>query len=93
MADGKLSLNVKGKTNKSLTLLTDKLNNGQWHSVDILKKKRKLTILLNGQEKKIVKVPKATVRNEIFIGGVPSSSDYLQVTELVKKIQYKLYCV
>lgn len=89
LTKGQLGLYIKGKK-KSAVTLNGNLNDGQWHDVNISKKKRKVTILLDGEQRKTVKVPKTTVKNEIYLGGIPQHSNYLQITDLVRKIQLQI---
>lgn len=76
-------LHIKGRKKNVPINLKEKLNDGRWHNVEIFKRKRKVTIILDGDQKKIFKVPKNVVKNEIYLGGVPVNSDYLNVNDLV----------
>ncbi|KAJ8967334.1 hypothetical protein NQ317_007979 [Molorchus minor] len=62
------------------------MNDGKWHNIQINKKKRKLTIILDGDQKKPYRIPKNVVRDEVYLGGVPSDSDYLNVKDLKDKL-------
>ncbi|KAJ8920580.1 hypothetical protein NQ315_004719 [Exocentrus adspersus] len=84
LTEGKLGFFVRGRKNKSPIILKDKLNDGQWHKISITKRKRKLTIAVDQAPKKQFKIPKTTVRNEIFLGGLPRTSEYTNIEELGK---------
>lgn len=79
-------MHIKGRKKSTPIILKEKLNDGQWHNVEIFKRKRKVTIILDGEQKKIFKVPKNVVKNEIYLGGIPVNSDYLNVNDLVRLI-------
>ncbi|XP_018564888.1 laminin subunit alpha-1-like [Anoplophora glabripennis] len=87
LTEGHLGLHIKGRRKNSPIILKERLNDGQWHNVEIFKRKRKVTIILDGDQKKTFKVPKNVVRNEIYLGGIPMSSDYLNANDL----KYKLH--
>lgn len=75
---------VKGKRKDMPVSFSRKVNDGKWHKIQLNKKKRKLMVTLDASMKKSVRVPKANVRNEIYIGGVPNQSELLKSKFLVR---------
>lgn len=54
-----------------------KINDGMWHHVQVsqngVRKKRKITVTLDGKVKKTNRMPKNNIRNEVYIGGIPEN--------------------
>lgn len=75
---------VKGKRKDVPVLFNRKINDGEWHKIELNKKKRKLIITLDAITKKSVRIPKANVRNEIYIGGVPDEAEFSKFKYLVR---------
>lgn len=75
---------VKGKRKDIPVLFSRKVSDGHWHKIVLNKKKRRLIMTLDAVMKKSVKIPKANVRNEIYIGGVPDDSELLNSKHLVR---------
>lgn len=65
-------------------MFNKKVNDEKWHKVQLNKRKRKLIITLDANIKKPLRVPKASVRNEIFLGGVPQGSELSKSRQLVR---------
>lgn len=85
LKDGRIAFHVKGKRkipkNWPITF-SKKVNDGEWHSVKLVKKNgKKLQMWLDADAKKPVRIPKTAVRNELLLGNVPS--DYIVNKELV----------
>ncbi|KAJ8920571.1 hypothetical protein NQ315_004710, partial [Exocentrus adspersus] len=93
LMEGQLGLYFKGRKKMSPIILKEKLNDGRWHSLEIFKRKRKVAITLDEGQKKTVKVPKTVVRSEMFLGGVPLNSDYLNVNDLRDKLHQFRGCM
>lgn len=78
---------MKGRKKK--TLFNDAVNDGMWHTVSIStvvsnvnRKKRKLVVGLDENPKKVVNIPRNTIKGEIYLGGV--SEDFTNYIELVR---------
>ncbi|KAK4880836.1 hypothetical protein RN001_008982 [Aquatica leii] len=71
--DGKIVFKSYGKRLRSVEL-PQKIDDGNWYNVMIdangVKKKRKVTISINGYKTKPLKLPRNKVTRELYIGGV-----------------------
>lgn len=73
----------KGKRKDVPITFNKKINDGKWHKIQLIKKKRKLIMILDENLKKPVRVPKTLVKNEIYLGGVPNEADMMKSRMLV----------
>ncbi|CAG9768433.1 unnamed protein product [Ceutorhynchus assimilis] len=93
--DGKLTYHVKNKRKipkKWPLMFTKKVNDGQWHSIRIVKKNgKKLIMSLDNETKKPVRVPKIGLKEEIYFGSVPK--DYVTSKELNDRLQPFRGCI
>ncbi|XP_024867463.1 laminin subunit alpha-1 isoform X2 [Temnothorax curvispinosus] len=71
--DGQLLLVVKSKLKKEILFKTP-FNDGNWHHVVISHEERKLTLLVDSQTPRVLKVPrKISLASMMYIGGLPES--------------------
>ncbi|XP_036145001.1 laminin subunit alpha-1 isoform X3 [Monomorium pharaonis] len=71
--DGQLLLIVRSKQKKEMLFKTP-FNDGNWHHVVISHEERKLTLLVDTQAPRILKVPKRIgLASMMYIGGLPES--------------------
>ncbi|KMQ97151.1 laminin subunit alpha-1 [Lasius niger] len=82
--DGQLLLLVKSKQRKELLLKTP-FNDGNWHHVVISHDERKLTLLVDTQTPRILKVPRRIgLASMMYIGGLPESGTPIPEQVVVK---------
>ncbi|KAF5307738.1 hypothetical protein FQR65_LT06609 [Abscondita terminalis] len=71
--DGKIVFKSNGKRLRTVAL-PQKIDDGNWYHVIIdasgVKKKRKLTVSINGYKTKPLKLPRNKITRELYIGGV-----------------------
>ncbi|XP_077268130.1 wing blister isoform X1 [Temnothorax americanus] len=71
--DGQLLLVVKSKLKKEILFKTP-FNDGNWHHIVISHEERKLTLLVDSQTPRVLKVPrKISLASMMYIGGLPES--------------------
>ncbi|EFN76045.1 Laminin subunit alpha-1 [Harpegnathos saltator] len=71
--DGQLLLSLKGKQQRQMLFKTP-FNDGNWHHVVLSHDDRKLTLLVDTQTPRILKVPRrAGLTSMMYIGGLPES--------------------
>lgn len=66
---------IKGKKKPVIIVFSKKLNDGRWHKIQLVKKKRKFLADIDLEERKRFRAPKFKVNDEVFLGGVPIHSD------------------
>ncbi|XP_072763928.1 laminin subunit alpha-1 isoform X2 [Anoplolepis gracilipes] len=82
--DGQLLLLVKSKQRKEILLKTP-FNDGNWHHVVISHDERKLTLLVDTQTPRILKVPRRIgLASMMYIGGLPESGTPIPEQVVVK---------
>ncbi|CAK9806681.1 Laminin subunit alpha-1 [Anthophora quadrimaculata] len=82
--DGQLLLLVKSKVKKEILFKTP-FNDGNWHHVVISHDERKLTLLVNSQTPRTIKVPrKIGLASMMYIGGLPESGTLIPEQVVVK---------
>ncbi|XP_029679159.1 laminin subunit alpha-1-like [Formica exsecta] len=83
--DGQLLLLIKSKPKKEMLLKTP-FNDGNWHHVVISHDERKLTLLVDTQTPRIIKVPRRIgLASMMYIGGLPEGG-----TPIPEKVVVKL---
>lgn len=100
MRDSKIHLLIKGKRKHIPVIFNKKVSDGKWHSIQLNKKKRKWLVTLDTNIKKPVRIPKITMRNEVYFGGYPQESDIFKKHFLVRialntifLIQFRLFII
>lgn len=77
---------VVGKRKKNLNF-SERLDDGEWHTLMIesksKKRKRKLTVTIDGRREKPKKIPQNKVSGDVFIGGIPNSVQHKLPKQLV----------
>ncbi|KAF3427281.1 LOW QUALITY PROTEIN: hypothetical protein E2986_11364, partial [Frieseomelitta varia] len=82
--DGQLLLLVKNKQKKEILFKTP-FNDGNWHHVVISHDERKLTLLVDSQTPRTIKVPrKIGLASMMYIGGLPESGTPIPEQVVVK---------
>ncbi|XP_043600424.1 laminin subunit alpha-1 isoform X4 [Bombus pyrosoma] len=82
--DGQLLLLVKSKQKKEILFKTP-FNDGNWHHVVISHDERKLTLLVDSQTPRTIKVPrKIGLASMMYIGGLPESGTPIPEQVVVK---------
>ncbi|XP_076751939.1 wing blister [Xylocopa sonorina] len=82
--DGQLLLLVKSKRKKEILFKTP-FNDGNWHHVMISHSERKLTLLVDTQTPRTIKVPwKIGLASMMYIGGLPESGTLIPEQVVVK---------
>ncbi|XP_076178093.1 laminin subunit alpha-1-like [Ptiloglossa arizonensis] len=82
--DGQLLLLVKSKRKKDILFKTP-FNDGNWHHVVISHDERKLTLLVDSQTPRTIKVPtKIGLASMMYIGGLPESGTLIPEQVVVK---------
>ncbi|XP_015607311.1 laminin subunit alpha-1 [Cephus cinctus] len=82
--DGQLLLLVKSKQKKEILFKTP-FNNGNWHHVVISHEDRKLTLVVDTQSPRTIKVPKKIgLASMMYIGGLPENGTPLPEQVVVK---------
>lgn len=82
--DGQLLLLVKNKQRKEMLLKTP-FNDGNWHHVVLSHDERKLTLLVDTQAPRILKIPrKIGLASMMYIGGLPESGTPIPEQVVVK---------
>lgn len=82
--DGQLLLVVKSKQRKEILFKTP-FNDGNWHHVVISHEERKLTLLVDTQTPRVLKVPKRIgLASMMYIGGLPESGTPLPEQVVIK---------
>nr|XP_012147088.1 PREDICTED: laminin subunit alpha-2 isoform X4 [Megachile rotundata]XP_012147089.1 PREDICTED: laminin subunit alpha-2 isoform X4 [Megachile rotundata] len=82
--DGQLLLLVKSKQKKEILFKTP-FNDGNWHHVVISHNERKLTLLVDAQTPRTIKVPrKIGLETMMYIGGLPESGTAIPEQVVVK---------
>ncbi|XP_076668102.1 wing blister isoform X2 [Andrena cerasifolii] len=82
--DGQLLLLVKSKQKKEILFKTP-FNDGNWHHVVISHDERKLTLLVDTQTPRTIKVPrKIGLASMMYIGGLPESGTPIPEQVVVK---------
>nr|XP_034195684.1 laminin subunit alpha-1 isoform X1 [Osmia lignaria] len=82
--DGQLLLLVKSKQKKEILFKTP-FNDGNWHHVVISHDERKLTLLVDAQTPRTIKVPrKIGLASMMYIGGLPESGTPIPEQVVVK---------
>ncbi|KAI4466136.1 netrin/laminin-related [Holotrichia oblita] len=89
LKDGSVALHFVGKRKKSLNI-SKRLDDGEWHKLLIenksKKRKRKLTITIDGRKEKPKKVPPNRVFGDVFIGGIPQNVQQKLPKQLLTKL-------
>ncbi|XP_078049383.1 wing blister isoform X2 [Augochlora pura] len=82
--DGQLLLLVKSKQKREIPFRTP-FNDGNWHHVVISHEERKLTLLVDSQTPRTIKVPrKIGLASMMYIGGLPESGTPIPEQVVVK---------
>ncbi|KAL6255156.1 hypothetical protein P5V15_013489 [Pogonomyrmex californicus] len=82
--DGQLLLVVKSKQRKEILFKTP-FNDGNWHHVVISHEDRRLTLLVDSQTPRVLKVPKRIgLASMMYIGGLPESGTPIPEQVVVK---------
>ncbi|XP_023288824.1 laminin subunit alpha-2 [Orussus abietinus] len=90
--DGQLSLLVKSKQKKEILFKTP-CNDGNWHHVVISHDERKLTLVVDTQTPRTIKVPrKIGLASMMYIGGLPESGTPLP-DQVVAKLDTLKGCI
>lgn len=94
LKEGSILLHIVGKRKKMLQF-SKKLDDGEWHRILIenksKKRKRKLTITLDGTKEKPKKIPQNRVSGDVFIGGVPQTIHHKLPKQLVSRNSFLTY--
>ncbi|XP_063707858.1 laminin subunit alpha-1-like [Culicoides brevitarsis] len=90
LRDGMLTLIIRGRKKQSLHLPV-KVNDGQWHRVQLVTFNRTATLSVTLQHKNThaqqMKIPKKlNASNKLFVGGLPDEAMHLP-SELVSKLE------
>ena len=84
LRDGQLSLQIKSRHKKEI-LFKSSFNDGNWHHVVIRHEERKLTLVVDSQTPRTVKIPKKIgLASMMYIGGLPESGTPLPEQAVVK---------
>jgi len=82
--DGQLLLLIKSKQKKEILFKTP-FNDGNWHHVVISHEERKLTLLVDTQTPRTLKIPKKIgLTSMMYIGGLPESGTPIPEQVVVK---------
>lgn len=85
--DGKVQLQMKNNKRRGKGLVDAKVNDGNWHHVLVsYKKKKSISIVVDGLKEKVVKAQKNRINRELYIGGLPDN-----VTDLKKLVSLFIY--
>lgn len=84
LRDGQLSLLLKSKQRKEIVYKSP-FNDGNWHHVTITHEEKKLTLIVDSQTPRTIKVPrKIGLASMMYIGGLPESGTPLPEQVVVK---------
>lgn len=84
LRDGQLYLLVKSKQRKEI-LLKNSFNDGNWHRLSIVREDKKLTLTVDSQTPRTIKIPKKIgLASMMYIGGLPESGTPLPDQVVVK---------
>ena len=92
LRDSNLLLITKNKQKKEIVFETP-FNDGNWHHVTIGHGSRKITVIVDAQSPKTIKVPKKIgLTNVMYIGGLPEGGTPLP-DQLVDKLEGLKGCI
>ncbi|XP_056646625.1 laminin subunit alpha-2 [Diorhabda sublineata] len=88
LKEGQLQLNVEGrkKQAKTLPINSGKINDGQWHHVRLSRKLKKLTVILDRENKPNRINLRIKPKDEIYFGGVDPRSEYTDIPDLKSRL-------
>ncbi|XP_051174494.1 laminin subunit alpha-1 isoform X1 [Leptopilina boulardi] len=92
LRDGQLSLQIKARHKKEI-IFKSPLNDGNWHHVVIRHEERKLTLIVDSQTPRTIKIPrKIGLASMMYIGGLPESGTPLP-EQAVAKLETLKGCI
>lgn len=73
--DGKVQVKIKNNKKENKEIIELRINDGNWHHILITytKKKKSLSITVDGTTEKTLKVQKSRVNRELYIGSLPDN--------------------
>lgn len=90
--DGQLLLLLKSKQQKEILFKTP-FNDGSWHHIVVSHDERKLTLLVDSQTPRSIKVPKRIgLASMMYIGGLPDSGTPIP-QHVVSKLETLKGCI
>lgn len=70
-----MQVKIKNNKRENKGLVDVKVNDGNWHHVVVTyaKKKKSLSVVVDGTSEKTIRVQKSRINRELFIGGLPDN--------------------